>query len=58
MKLPTPLPTGRQAHGGATEHVPAIVGDRRFSDDIKKIDLMIKSGELLDGVKKIVGKLG
>jgi len=37
--------------------VPAIKGDRRFSEDIQQIDLMIKSGELLRRVEKSVRKL-
>jgi histidine ammonia-lyase len=37
--------------------VPPIKGDRRFSEDIKNIDLLIKSGELLKGVEKAVGGL-
>jgi hypothetical protein len=34
-----------------------IEGDRRFSEDIKKIQLLTESGELFHRVEKIVGKL-
>lgn len=39
------------------EKVPAIKGDRRFSADIKKIQHLIESGELLRRVEKVVGNL-
>jgi histidine ammonia-lyase len=48
----------KEAYGVVREKVPAIKEDRRFSEDIKKIDLLIKSGELLNRVEKVVGKLG
>jgi histidine ammonia-lyase len=48
----------QEAYHAIRKRVPPIKGDRRFSDDIKKIDLMIKSGELLSRVEKVVGKLG
>jgi len=47
----------QEAYHAIRKRVPPIKGDRRFSDDIKKIDLMIKSGELLSRVEKGVGKL-
>jgi len=47
----------KEAYNTIRRKVPPIVGDRRFSDDIKKIDLMIKSGELLRRVEKAAGKL-
>ena len=47
----------KAAYATVRREVPAIKGDRRFSEDIKKIDLMIKSGELLSGVEKVTGKL-
>jgi histidine ammonia-lyase len=39
------------------EKVPPIRGDRRFSEDIKKIQLLLESGELLKRVEKVVGVL-
>lgn len=39
------------------EKVPAIKGDRRFSTDIKKIQHLIESGELLRRVEKVIGNL-
>jgi len=48
----------KEAYNVVRRGVPPIKGDRRFSEDIKKIDLMIKSGELLNRVEKVVGKLG
>jgi len=47
----------KETYNVVRKKVPPIKGDRRFSDDIKKIDLMIKSGELLSRVEKVVGKL-
>ena len=48
----------KETYNVVRKKVPPITGDRRFSDDIKKIDLMIKSGELLNRVEKVAGKLG
>jgi len=45
------------AYNVVRRRVPPVKGDRRYSEDIKKIDEMIKSGELLQGVEKAVGKL-
>jgi histidine ammonia-lyase len=48
----------KEAYDVVRKKVPPIKGDRRFSEDIRKIDLLIKSGELLNGVEKTVGILG
>ncbi|MGQ9648332.1 MAG: histidine ammonia-lyase, partial [Thermodesulfobacteriota bacterium] len=47
----------KAAYEAIRRKVSAIKGDRRFSEDIKKIDRMIKSGELLHKVQRVVGKL-
>jgi histidine ammonia-lyase len=47
----------REAYRVVREKVPAIKGDRRFSEDIKNIQLLIESGELLRRVEKITGEL-
>jgi histidine ammonia-lyase len=47
----------KEAYRVVREKVPPIKGDRRFSEDIKKIQLLIESGELLRRVEKVVGKL-
>jgi histidine ammonia-lyase len=47
----------KEAYRVVREKVPPIKGDRRFSEDIKKIQLLIESGELLRQVEKTVGKL-
>jgi histidine ammonia-lyase len=47
----------KEAYRTIRREVPAIAGDRRFSEDIKQIDLMIKSGELLRRVEKAAGGL-
>jgi histidine ammonia-lyase len=47
----------KEAYNVVRRGVPPIKGDRRFSEDIKKIDLMIKSGELLNRVEKMGGRL-
>jgi len=39
------------------QKVPAIKGDRRFSNDIQRIQQLIESGELLETVEKVVGGL-
>lgn len=44
----------KEAYRVVREKVPPIKGDRRFSEDIKKIQLLIESGELLNRVEKIV----
>jgi len=47
----------KEAYRVVREKVPPIKGDRRFSEDIKKIQLLIESGELLRRVEKVVGGL-
>ena len=47
----------KEAFNVVRRKVPPVKGDRRFSEDIQQIDLMIKSGELLRRVEKAVGKL-
>jgi histidine ammonia-lyase len=47
----------KEAYNVVRRQVPPVKGDRRFSEDIQQIDLMIKSGELPRGVEKAVGKL-
>jgi len=46
-----------EAYRVVREKVPPIKGDRRFSEDIKKIQLLIESGELLQRVERGVGGL-
>jgi histidine ammonia-lyase len=55
-----PLHPGRgihEAYKGVREKVPPIKGDRRFSEDIRKIHSLIESGELLRRVEKTAGNL-
>ena len=47
----------KEAYDVVRRKVPPIKGDRRFSEDIRQIDLLIKSGELLGRVEKAVGGL-
>lgn len=47
----------KEAYEVVRRKVPPIKGDRRFSEDIKNIDLLIKSGELLNRVDKAAGGL-
>jgi histidine ammonia-lyase len=47
----------KEAYNVVRRKVPPVKGDRRFSEDIKKIDLIIKFGELLRRVEIAVGKL-
>jgi histidine ammonia-lyase len=47
----------KEAYDVVRRKVPPIKGDRRFSEDIREIDLLIKSGELLHRVEKVVGGL-
>jgi histidine ammonia-lyase len=47
----------KEAYEVVRRKVPPIKGDRRFSEDIRNIDLLIKSGELLNRVEKRAGKL-
>jgi len=46
-----------EAYRVVREKVPSIKEDRRFSEDIKKVQLLIESGELLRRVEKRVGRL-
>lgn len=47
----------KEAYQIVREKVSPIKGDRRFSEDIKKIQLLIEPGELLNRVKKVVGRM-
>ena len=47
----------KEAYHVVREKVPPIKGDRRFSEDIKKVQSLIGSGELLNRVEKVVGGL-
>jgi len=47
----------KEAYHIVREKVPQIKGDRRFSEDIKKIQHLIESGELLRRVEKAVAGL-
>jgi len=47
----------KEAYHVVREKIPPIKGDRRFSEDIKKIQLLIESGELLNQVEKVAGQL-
>ena len=47
-----------EAYRAVREKVPPIKGDRRFSEDIKKLQSLIESGELLRRVERVVGQLG
>jgi len=47
----------KEAYSVVRKKIPPIKGDRRFSEDIKKIQLLIESGELLNRVEKVVGGL-
>jgi histidine ammonia-lyase len=55
-----PLQPGRGIHEAykvVREKVPPIRGDRRYSEDIKKIHYLIESGELLKRVERVAGPL-
>jgi len=47
----------KEAYRVVREKVPPIRGDRRFTEDIKKIQFLLESGELLKRVEKVVGVL-
>jgi len=47
----------KEAYRVVREKVSPIKGDRRFSTDIKRIQQLIESGELLRRVEKVVGNL-
>lgn len=56
--LPLQPGTGtKEAFHVVREKVPPIKGDQRFSEDIKKVQGLIGSGELLNRVEKVVGGL-
>jgi len=60
LEFQLPLQPGlgiKEAYRVVREKVPPITGDRRFSDDILKIQLLIESGDLLHRVEKAAGKL-
>ena len=60
MKFLLPLQPGvgiKEAYRVVREKVPPIKGDRRFNEDIKKIQMLIESGELLRRVEKGAGGL-
>jgi len=46
-----------EAYRLVREKVPPIKGDRRFSEDIRKVHLLIESGELVNRVEKVIGGL-
>jgi histidine ammonia-lyase len=55
-----PLHPGRgihEAYKTVREKVPPIEGDRRFSEDIRKIHSLIESGVFLQRVEKVAGPL-
>ena len=47
----------KEAYRVVREKVPPIKGDRRFSEDIKKIQNLIGSGKLLNRVEEVVRRL-
>ena len=60
LEFQLPLQPGigiKEAYSVIREKVPPITGDRRFSDDIQKIQVLIESGELLRRVTKVVRAL-
>jgi histidine ammonia-lyase len=60
LEFQLPLQPGlgiKEAYRVVREKVPPITGDRRFSDDIRKIQILIESGGLLHRVEKAAGKL-
>ena len=48
----------KEAYRVVRKKVPPIKEDRRFSQDIRTIQLLIESGELLNRVENRVGGLG
>jgi histidine ammonia-lyase len=57
LEFQLPLQPGigiKEAYRVVREKVPPITGDRRFSDDIRKIQRLIESGEFLQRVEKAV----
>jgi histidine ammonia-lyase len=60
LEFQLPLQPGigiKEAYRVIREKVPPITGDRRFSDDIRRIQLLIESGELLHRVEMTLGGL-
>ena len=60
LEFQLPLQPGlgiKEAYRVVREQIPPIAGDRRFSEDIQKIHVLIESGELLLRVEKRVGGL-
>jgi len=60
LEFQLPLRPGmgiKKAYEVVRERVPPIKGDRRFSEDIRKVQLLIESGDLLRRVEKGVGGL-
>jgi histidine ammonia-lyase len=60
LEFQLPLQPGvgiKEAYRVVREKVPPITGDRRFSEDIQWIQLLIESGELLRRVEKVIGKM-
>jgi histidine ammonia-lyase len=47
----------REVYRVVREEVPPVRGDRRFADDIKKIQFLLESGKLLKRVEMVVGVL-
>jgi histidine ammonia-lyase len=47
----------KEAYLAVREKVPPVKSDRKFSEDIKKIQNMIGSRELLNRVEKVVGRM-
>lgn len=57
LEFQLPLQPGigiKEAYRVVREKVPPVTGDRRFSDDIRKIQRLIESGEFLQRVEKAV----
>jgi histidine ammonia-lyase len=60
LEFQLPLRPGigiKKAYDVVREKVPPITEDRRFSEDILKIQALIESGELLHRVETTVGGL-
>jgi histidine ammonia-lyase len=57
LEFQLPLQPGigiKEAYRVVRDKVPPVTGDRRFSDDIRKIKRLIESGEFLQRVEKAV----
>jgi histidine ammonia-lyase len=60
LEFQLPLQPGvgiKEAYRAVREKVPPITEDRRFSEDIQKIQLLIETGEILRRVEKAIGKM-